>query len=263
MMSIWRQFPAPLMGEALAKGRTYPEVFMATLRVWAIRGKLLRLAALVLGVLAMPAAPIADTWAPSLEFSPPAPGTYALPIVKPATDGEVIDATGAVRRLFDLMDGKIILLSFIYTRCSDAHGCPLATAVLHAVEEALHHDSVLTQEVRLLSLSFDPAHDTPEVLQRYTSVHGGMGRPEHRAPLWQSLTTASPQALQPILEGYGQYVLPILDAHGGFTGTYSHVLKVFLIDPQQQVRNIYSVEFLHPEVLISDIKTLLMAAGKM
>jgi cytochrome c peroxidase len=236
---------------------------MDAMRVRSIRGSLLPLAVLALSVLVMPAALSAHTWAPPLEFSPPMPGTYMLPIVKPSTDGEVIDATGAARRLFDYMDGKIVLLSFIYTRCSDARGCPLATAVLHAVEEALHHDSALAQEVRLLSLSFDPAHDTPEVLQRYANVHAGVGRSEPRAPLWQPLTTASPQALQPILDGYGQYVLPILDAHSGFTGTYSHVLKVFLIDRQRQVRNIYSVDFLHPEVLINDIKTLLMTEKKM
>ena len=236
---------------------------MDTIRVCVIRGNLLRLAALVLSVLVMPAALMGHTWAPALEFSPPTPGTYTLPIVKPSTDGEVIDASGSARQLFDYMDGKIVLLSFIYTRCSDARGCPLATAVLHAVEEALHHDSALAQEVRLLSLSFDPAHDTPEVLQRYSSLHAGIGPPEHRAPLWHPLTPASPQTLQPILDGYGQYVLPILDAHSGFTGTYSHVLKVFLIDRQRQVRNIYSVDFLHPEVLINDIKTLLMTEKKM
>jgi cytochrome c peroxidase len=99
------------------------------------------------------------------------------------------------------------------------------------------------------------------VLQRYASVPAGAENHKPAASLWQPLTTSSPQALQPILDGYGQYVQPILDARGGFTGTYSHMLKVFLIDRQRQVRNIYSVDFLHPEVLINDIKTLLGAEG--
>jgi cytochrome c peroxidase len=236
---------------------------MDTFRAFSSRASLLLLAALGLGVLCLPAALAAHTWAPPLEFSPPAPGTYTLPSVKSAPDGEVVDATGTATRLFDCMDGKIVLLSFIYTRCGDARGCPLATAVLHAIEETLQHDTVLAQQVRLLSLSFDPDHDTPEVLQRYASGHAGTGHREPDASLWQRLTTASPQALQPILDGYGQYVLPILDAHGGFTGTYSHMLKVFLIDRRQQVRNIYSVDFLHPEVLINDIKTLLVTEGSL
>ncbi|HSF30142.1 MAG TPA: SCO family protein [Candidatus Tectomicrobia bacterium] len=236
---------------------------MGTFRVFSNRSTLLLVAALGLGVLCMPAALSAHTWAPPLEFSPPAPGTYTLPIVKPAPDGDVVDAAGTPRRLFDSMHGKIVLLSFIYTRCSDARGCPLATAVLHAVEETLQHETILARQVRLLSLSFDPDHDTPEVLRRYASVHASPGGRAYGTAAWHHLTTSSPQALQPILEGYGQYVLPILDAHGEFSGTYSHTLKVFLIDRRQHVRNIYSVDFLHPEVLINDIKTLLMAEGSL
>jgi cytochrome c peroxidase len=213
------------------------------------------LAILILGSWLMPHPLPAHTVFPPLGYVPPEPGTYALPVVKPATDGEVLDTDGASHRLFDYMHGKIVLLSFIYTRCSDARGCPLATRVLYAIEDALRHDATLASQVRLLTLSFDPAHDTPEIMRHYA------GEPEtpKTSELWQHLTTASPQALQPILHGYGQYVVPVLDAQGDFTGTYAHLLKVFLIDAQQRVRNIYSVDFLHPQVLINDIKTLLMA----
>jgi cytochrome c peroxidase len=185
---------------------------------------------------------------------PPAPGTYTIPVVQPATDGEVLDSSGVRHRLFDYMDGKIVLLSFIYTRCSEARGCPLATGVLHAIAEALQQHTTLARHVRLLTLSFDPAHDTPEVMRRYA----GAGKAQATAPLWHHLTTASPETLQPILDGYGQYVVPILEVQGRFTGTYTHLLKVFLIDRQQRVRNIYSVDFLHPQVLLNDIETLLL-----
>ena len=67
-----------------------------------------------------------------------------------------------------------------------------------------------------------------------------------------------PQILQPILDGYGQYVMPIPEGQGHSTRTYTHLLKVFLIDQQRRVRNIYSVDFLHPQVLLNDIKTLLL-----
>ncbi len=221
------------------------------------------LLALALGSLLTPASLHGHSWSMPLEFTPPAPGTYELPVIKAASDGEVLDSTGATHRLFDYLDGKIVLLSFIYSRCGDARGCPLATAVLHAAAEMLQQDAALAQQVRLLSLSFDPGYDTPEVMQRYAGGAAHAGEHAPGATLWQRLTTSSPQTLQPLLDGYGQYILPILDAHGGFTGTYSHVLKVFLIDRHRQVRNIYSVDFLHPEVVINDIKTLLMAEGSM
>jgi cytochrome c peroxidase len=213
------------------------------------------LAVLMLGGWLMPPLLLAHQPFPPLGYDPPEPGTYALPVVKPATDGEVVDTAGTSHRLFDYMHGKVVLLSFIYTRCSDARGCPLATGVLYALADALQHNATLAQHVRLLTLSFDPAYDTPEVMRRYA----GAGDGHQTAKLWHRLTTASPQALQPLLDGYGQYVVPILEAQGRFTGTYSHLLKVFLIDRQQRVRNIYSVNFLHPQVLLNDIKTLLMA----
>ena len=192
---------------------------------------------------------------PPLQYEPPEPGTYALPVVKPATDGEVVDTAGTPHRLFDYMRGKVVLLSFIYTRCSDARGCPLATGAFYAINDALQHDATLARHVRLLTLSFDPAYDTPEVMRGYAAAGDG----QDTANLWHRLTTASPQALQPLLDGYGQYVIPVPDTQGGYTGTYSHLLKVFLIDRQQRVRNIYSVDFLHPQMLLNDIKTLLIA----
>jgi cytochrome c peroxidase len=203
-----------------------------------------------------PPSPLAHTVSAPLGYEPPTAGTYTLPVIKPATDGDVLDTAGAPRRLFEYMDGKIVLLSFIYTRCSDARGCPLATGVFYTLADALAHDATLAPHVRLLTLSFDPAHDTPAVMRRYgnTAANGS-------ANLWYRLTTASHQALQPILDGYGQYVTPELAAPGNFTATYSHLLKVFLIDRQRRVRNIYSVDFLHPQVLLNDIKTLLMANG--
>jgi cytochrome c peroxidase len=206
----------------------------------------------------MPPRLYAHIVSPPLGYVPAPPGTYALPVIKPATDGEVLDHAGTPRRLFQYMDGKIVLLSFIYTRCSDARGCPLATSVFYAIEDALQHDATLAQQVRLLTLSFDPEHDTPDVMRRYA----GADKTTPASQLWYRLTTASPQALQPLLDGYGQYIAPILDSAGRSTGTYTHLLKVFLIDPQQRVRNIYSVDFLHPQVLLNDIKTVLMAPGQ-
>jgi hypothetical protein len=68
--------------------------------------------------------------------------------------------------------------------------------------------------------------------------------------------------LQPVLDGYGQYVVHEYDDHGRPTGGYYHVLKVFLIDPDRKVRNIYSTGFLYPELIINDIKTLILEREK-
>lgn len=194
----------------------------------------------------------AHTLSSSLGYEAPQPGTYHLPVIKPAIDGEVLDTAGRAHRLFAYLDDKVVLLSFMYTRCSDAHGCPLALGVFRTLAEELQHEPHLARQVRLLTLSFDPAHDTPQVMQQYAAAS------KPNAISWDHLTTASPRALQPLLDGYGQYIAPVLNARQQGTG-YSHLLKVFLIDRQRQVRNIYSVDFLHPAILLNDIKTLLLA----
>ena len=199
-----------------------------------------------------------------LEYEPPAPGSYSLPAIQSAADGMVVDADGTRRRLFDYMGDRHVLLSFVYTTCTDAKGCPLATAVLHMIHRRLSAESQLEGNVRLVTLSFDPQHDTPEVMRQYVP-----GRQDYFDTPWQErpwvfLTTRARSDLEPILDGYGQYVVRERDESGQLTGRYTHVLKVFLIDRARQVRNIYSSSFLHPALAIGDLETLLieeMGAG--
>jgi len=196
-----------------------------------------------------------------IRFDAPRPGSYRLPAIKPAVDGDVLDAQGRRRRLFDVLDNRITLISFVYTRCDDAKGCPLAFSVFYELEDLLAADPELGANLRLVSLSFDPGHDTPAVMTAYAGHHslsaGG------KAPLWAFLTTASEAELQPLLEGFGQYVVPERDPEGRPTGAFSHVLKVFLVDRARRVRNIYSASFLYPKLVVSDVKTLLLEeAGK-
>src|SRR5262249_43250248 len=137
-----------------------------------------------------------------IEFDAPVPGTYQLPVIKPAPDGAVLDTKGVPRRLHQVMAGKVVVLSFVYTQCSDARGCPLATAVLYQIHRATASDPALATRLKLITLSFDPAHDTPAVMARYARP----SEPAARVSEWDRLTTTSDRALAPILAGYGQLV---------------------------------------------------------
>jgi len=194
-----------------------------------------------------------------LEYVPPAAGSYDLPPLEPAIDGPVLDSSGARHRLFDYLGDRDVLLSFIYTRCTESEGCPLATGILSMVQEALTSEAPLAARVRLVSLSFDPDHDTPEVMRGYAE-HGRLVRkPAQAGELpWVVLTTASRADVRRLLDGYGQSIVPEIDEHGQPTGNFSHVLKVFLIDRRRRVRNIYSTSFLHPAIAVNDLKTLWM-----
>ena len=231
-------------------------------------------AACVVGLALLACSGAPSPWSPApeppggLEYVPPAPGAYELPPIGAAADGAVVDADGTSRRLFDYLGDRYVLLSFIYTHCTESEGCPLATGILAMVKEGLASDPELAQRVRLISLSFDPDRDSPAVMRRYAK-EGRLDEPDGHVPdshesirSWSFLTTASRADLEPILEGYGQSILREVDAGGKPTGNLSHVLKVFLIDRRRRVRNIYSTSFLHPAVAINDLKTLWMEDGR-
>ena len=82
---------------------------------------------------------------PDYDYDPPAPGTYTLPVVKPAADGALLDSNAKSLNLRDLTHGRITVLSFIYTRCAAAKACPYAAGVLNQ----LHLLSVDDQRIRL------------------------------------------------------------------------------------------------------------------
>jgi protein SCO1/2 len=188
-----------------------------------------------------------------LDFVPPPAGTYALPPIQPAPQGEVLDAAGRARSLSEFTRGRITLLGLIYTRCVDVEGCPRATWAFNEVRALLRGDPALESRTRLVSLSFDPAHDRPRVISAYAARSGGL----RRGAQWHFLTTPSANALAPILDGFGQD-LRIAAGSAAVPGTeeFTHNLKVFLIDPAGQVREIYSTAYLMPRMIVNDMRTL-------
>ncbi len=60
-----------------------------------------------------------------------------------------------------------------------------------------------------------------------------------------------------MLAAYNQWVIRDYDADGNYLGTMSHLLRVYLIDRDMRIRNIYSTSFLHADTVANDIRTLL------
>ncbi len=76
---------------------------------------------------------------------------------------------------------------------------------------------------------------------------------------WAFLTARNYDDLAPLLSGMGQEISFDVDAQGRRTGAINHLLKVFLIDPEGWVREIYTTAFLAPESLLNDARTLALA----
>jgi cytochrome c peroxidase len=190
-----------------------------------------------------------------LSFTAPAVGTYELPILGTAGDGEVLASDGKTAHLENLLGQKPTLLSFIYTSCDDVNGCPLATFVFGQVNKRIEAEATLRDNVRFISLSFDPERDSPQVMNSY----GKSFRDANSD--WHFVTTADEQRLTPILKRYNQSVAKEVNENGEATSRYSHILRVYLIDAERNIRNIYSVSFLHADTIINDLKTLMNDAS--
>ncbi len=202
--------------------------------------------------------PIESTPASNFEFDVPAAGSYELQHIMRAADGAVLDIEGAKQRLDRYTGGKVTLLSFIYSSCADPDGCPYAYTVFHNLKNRLERETQLHHKVRLVSLSFDPKRDTPQMLKLYAGEHALPNQPVE----WDFLTTESLTNLLPILDDFGQDVFIDLDRETQQpVGTFSHVLKIFLIDRDHVVREIYTTNYLHPDMVYNDILTLLQEQG--
>jgi len=194
---------------------------------------------------------LAPGYAP-LSFTPPEPGSYTLPAMGSAADGAVIDSEGNSAQLHDFLGGKPTVLSFIFTTCDDVNGCPLATYVMRRVQDVLQADPATADKARLVSFSFDPIFDTPDVIAAY-----GAQFQDPEAD-WQFLTTKGAETLDPILRAYDQWVIRDFNENGEYQGTMSHILRVFLVDKDKRIRNIYSTSFLHADTVVNDVKSLIM-----
>jgi cytochrome oxidase Cu insertion factor (SCO1/SenC/PrrC family) len=190
------------------------------------------------------------------DYDVPEPGSYTLPVIKPAADGTVLGSDGKPVRLHELADGRITILSFIYTRCTDPRACLRASGVLKQLQQITLAEPAVATNLLLLTLSFDPAHDTPEVMSRYGSV---FNRKSGGAD-WLFLTAGNRDQLAPLLDHYGQQVDRAKP--GSVTGPYSHLLRVYLIDGQKRIRNIYGYGLLDPRLVMTDVRTLLKEAAQ-
>jgi len=128
-----------------------------------------------------------------LPDAPPIVGLAASPRIE-LPNAELRDQNGApVRFTSDVAGNRIMALSFIYTDCQTV--CPVVSGIFAKLQGRL--GDKLTRDVRLVSLSIDPATDTPERLKAYAERF-------HAAPEWLWLTGEKAQ-VDALLRGLGVY----------------------------------------------------------
>ena len=164
----------------------------------------------------MRAAPIllATVLAGSTPAAPTAQDHSGLPVIGPAPDF-VLRAQDGAEVALNKFRGKAVAVTFIFASCSAT--CPILTAKMAAVQDQLGSD--FGPKIAFLSITVDPDHDTPEVLQRYADTFGAN-------PIGWKFLTGSPAVIQDIERQYGVF------AAGTREGKLDHINLTSLVDCQ-------------------------------
>src|SRR5215831_3652769 len=92
-----------------------------------VRVRALALTLYLFRVTAGPAADNVVSLDQDYDYDPPVAGSYSRPVMKRAPDGAIMDSDSKTLNLRELTQGRITVLSFIYTRCAAPKGCPYAS----------------------------------------------------------------------------------------------------------------------------------------
>jgi protein SCO1/2 len=171
----------------------------------------------------------------------PSGSHYQLPIINPAPDFVLVDLNGKRVSLKDLQD-KIKVVNFIYTSCSST--CPIVTRRLSSLQQVLKRKGLLGERVKIISISLDPERDTTRQLKRYADGFRA------DSDSWLFLRGTLKQTKK-VLSDYDIWVEKADD------GTIDHVMRVYLIDGKNRIREIYNLAFLQPRLVIRDIEMVL------
>ena len=94
------------------------------------------------------------------------------PFVPVLREGDAVPSTALLDQRgrpfsFATTNGRTTIVSFVYTRCGDAQMCPLVAAKFARMQRELRGTPI-----RLVTVTLDPAYDTPAVLTRYGAAYG-------------------------------------------------------------------------------------------
>jgi protein SCO1/2 len=121
----------------------------------------------------------------------------AAPLRIPELTG--IDQRGARRPAFGTDEGRVLIVDFIYTRCTSL--CSALGSSYQQLQNSIEAQH-LEHAVRLVTVSFDPAHDTPATIREYAARLGA------KPDLWTILTPLDPDALRRSLNAFGVVAIP-------------------------------------------------------
>ncbi len=169
------------------------------------------------------------------------PSASRLAVIRSAPDFRLIDAHEKPITLRQFR-GKAVLVAFFFTTCNGA--CPATTHRLAKIQEELAKHPGLSERAQILSVTLDPERDTPEKLRGYARLYEADERN------W-AFVTGPAEDIRKTLDAWGIWAKPAAN------GQLDHPSRVYLVDPEGRIREIYNLEFLRAPWVVEDVQLVL------
>jgi protein SCO1/2 len=167
--------------------------------------------------------------------------TPSMAVIAKAPDFTLRDTAGRAVKLSDYR-GRAVLLAFIFTTCPGV--CPLISKQMEYVQAQLKSARLFGKDAVMLSVTIDPETDTVPVLTAYAAQYGA-------DPAGWRFLRESEEKTRPVLKAYDEWTKKLPK------GDLDHPARVYLIDRQGNIREIYSLAFFNEKQALIDIQALL------
>jgi protein SCO1 len=147
------------------------------------------------------------------------------------------------RRTFADYKGSRVVLTFIYTQCPMPTFCPLMDRRFASMQQPLTDDASM-KDVRLVTVSFDPATDTPPVLKAHA-------RQLNADPARWTFLTGDRDEVDRFASRFGVQVSRALNDPRDIT----HNLRTAIVDADGRVVKIYTGNDWTAEQVLADLKS--------
>jgi protein SCO1/2 len=175
---------------------------------------------------------------------PPVRITSSVPLLEAGSllpDYTLTNELGRVIRLSEFR-GQVLAFTFIFTRCPYPDFCPRMTDLFARAQKHLAGEPDAPKNVRFLSISFDPEHDTPELLRAYAERH-------NYDPSRWTLATGAWDQLEPLTGHFG-----LIFGRDVPPEKMEHNLRTVVVRPSGKIQAILPSNEWQSEDLIREIQ---------
>jgi len=190
---------------------------------------------------------------PNPDQPAPAINEKFAQVGKPVPDFKLIDQNGKAVTFKDYR-GKALAVTFIYRECPLPEYCIKMSQQFSDLANQLHDDPEAKENIRLLSISFDPERDTPEKLKQYGLGYLGKGS-KADFTVWQ-LAVGADKEVRSVADFFGLYY----EVDPTDKAQFNHSLRTAVIGPDGTVKKIFAGNEWTNEELLRELRSTLSEA---